>query len=317
MADVYTSIQTAGGWQTNTVTAAYDLLFRKALNIKPTCRQFVDVRPERPTHTGNSITLQLENYFAESAVTAAKTPLVEESDVSAIQVPATTPITLTPLEYGNATISTLKLANRSMVPLDPAKAMVVADNCYKVMDELLQDQMVTGTQVYRGGGAASTGALVGANVLTSDMIRQAVTKLRANGSVPRDGENYVGLVHPNVVYDIRSETGSGGWRNPNEYGTDQGQIWRGEFGLYEGVRWVQNARLRKANDGAASIPVHRSFLLGSEALAEAVVTEPHVVVGPVVDKLQRFRPLGWYGDIAFKLFRDLSLVRFETATKAS
>jgi N4-gp56 family major capsid protein len=315
--DVYTSIATAGGWQTNTVKAAWDLLFRTALNPMPTCRQFVDVRPGRPTHTGDSITLQLTQNHSEATVTAAKTPLGEESDVSATQHPATTTITLTPTEYGFAEVSTLKLDNRSMVPLAPEKARVVADHCGKVVDELLQDQMILGTQVYRGSGRASTNLLTAGDALTSDMIRLGVTKLRANGALARDGIYYVGLVHPNVSYDLRKESGSGGWRVPQEYGQTQERIYKGEIGEWEGVRFVENARLRKANDGATSTTVYRSFLLGQEALAEAVVTEPGLRFGPVVDRLGRFVPVGWYGDFAFKIYRDLALVRFETVTAAS
>ena len=317
MPDVYTSIATAGGWQTNTVKAAWDLLFRTALNPMPTCRQFVDVRPGRPTHQGDSITLQLTANHSEATITAAKTPLGEESDVSATQHPATNTVTLTPTEYGFAEVRTLKLSNRSMVPVEPEIARVVADHCGKVVDELLQDQMVLGSQVYRAAGAASTGAIAAANVATADLVRLSVTKLRANGAEARDGSFYVGLVHPNVTHDLRKEAGSGGWRVPNEYGQSQDRIWKGETGLFEGVRFVENARLRKANDGATSTTVYRSFILGKEALAEAVVTEPGLRFGPVVDRLGRFMPVGWYGDLAFKIFRDAALVRLETASSAS
>lgn len=316
MPDVFTSIQTAGGWQTNTVKAAWDLAFRTALNPLPLCRQFVDVRPERPTHQGDSVTLQLTANHSEATITAAKTPLTEESDVSATQHPATTSVTFTPTEYGFAEVSTLKIGNRSMVPLAPEKARVVADHCAKVVDELLQDQMITGTQVYRGGSRASTATITTADTLTSDMIRLSVTKLRNNGAETRDGIYYVGLIHPNVSYDLRKESGSGGWRVPQEYGQTQGRLYKGEVGEWEGVRFVENARLRKANDGSGSIAVHRGFILGREALGEAVVVEPELRFGAVVDRLQRFMPLGWYGDLAFKVFRDLALVRLETATAA-
>ena len=166
MAVVYTSIQTAGGWQTNTVKPAWDLLFHLALNAQPICRQFVDIRPAQPTHQGSSVTLQIKNNFAESVVTAAKTPLTEESDVDAVQVPATSTVTLTPNEYGLATVRTLKIKNRSMVPLDPEAARVVGDHCGKTVDELLQDRMIAGTQVYRGGGKAAVdlGAAVARDV---------------------------------------------------------------------------------------------------------------------------------------------------------
>src|SRR5690242_18574380 len=179
MAFEYTSIATTGGWSTNTVKPAWDLLFRTALNPMPTCRQFVDVRPGRPTHQGDSITLQLTANHTEATITAAKTPLGEESDVSATQHPATTTVTLTPTEYGFAEVRTLKLSNRSMVPVEPEIARVVADHCGKTIDELLQDKMILGTQVYRGGSRASTNLVTAGDGLTSDMIRLGVTKLRA------------------------------------------------------------------------------------------------------------------------------------------
>ena len=316
MPDVYTSIATAGGWSTNTVKPAWDLLFRAALNPLPVCRQFVDVRPERPTHRGDSVTLQITANHSEATITAAKTPLGEESDVLATQHPATSTVQFTPTEYGFAEVRTLKLSKRSMVPVEPEIARAVADHCGKTVDELLQDQMILGTQVYRGGDRASTATIVAADVLTTKMIQLSVTKLRANGAAERDGQFFAGALHPNVSYDLRRESGNGGWRLPQEYGQTQGRLYRGEIGEWEGVRFIENARLRKANDGSGSIPVYRSFILGREALGEAVVTEPELRFGPVVDRLNRFMPVGWYGDLAFKIFRNEALVRLESATAA-
>lgn len=316
MADVFTSIATAGGWSTNTVKPAWDLLFSAALNPMPTCRQFIDKRPERPTHRGDSVTLQITRNHSEATVTAAKTPLGEESDVQATQHPQTDTVTLTPAEYGFAEVRTLKLANRSMVPVDPEIARAVADHCGKTIDELLQDQMILGTQVYRGGSKASTNLVTAADTLTTNMIMLAVTKLRTNGAQERDGQFFGGALHPNVSYDLRRESGNGGWRLPNEYNVN-GKLYKGEVGEWEGARFIENARLRKANDGASSATVYRSFVFGREAFAESVVTEPGLRFGPVVDRLGRFLPVGWYGDLDFKIFRDAALVRFETATAAS
>lgn len=311
---VYTDITTAGGWQTNTVTTAYDLVFRKALNALPACRQFIDVQPENVSHVGSTDRIQKIAYFAAAAVTAAKTPLTEESDVSATQVPATTFVDLTPNEYGFAVARTDKLQVRSMVSLDASIPMLVADHCDKTLDELLQDQMVLGTQVFRAGQRASTVTVTATDVGQAVLARQAVTTLRTQQARPRDGQFFVGLIHPNVVHDIRQETGSGGWRVPSEYGTNQGQIWAGEFGEFEGVRWIQNARLRRLTDGAASAPVYRSFVLGKEALAQSVRVAPQIVIGPVVDNLRRFNVVGWKADLAFKIFRDEAIVRLETSS---
>lgn len=308
MADVFTSTTAAGGYQVDTVKPAYDLLFRWALTAAPQYRQFVDVRPQQPTMQGNSVTLELNQYFSEATVTAAKTPLNELLDVEAISLPATSTVVLTPLEYGFANVRTLKLANRTMVAVDPVIARAVADHERKVIDSLLQDKLANATNKQYTGAATSIGTTAATHTLTADLVRKAVLQLRVNQSVPWFGDLYAVGIHPTAVYELRRETGSGGWRVPNEYGCDQSNIWRGEIGAFEGARFVENARTRVAADGAVSAFVARSYFFGREALAEAVVTEPGIVLGPQVDRLQRFQPIGWYGDLDFQIFRNESLV---------
>jgi N4-gp56 family major capsid protein len=65
---------------------------------------------------------------------------------------------------------------------------------------------------------------------------------------------------------------------------------------------------------AKSTKVYRTFLAGQQALAEAVAEEPHVVIGPVTDKLNRFRPIGWYGVLGFSVYRDEALYRIESSS---
>lgn len=308
MADAFTSIATTGGYSTNTVQAAYDLLFRWALNAQPQYRQFVDVRPQRPSMTGSSITLQLNQYFSDATVTAAKTPLGEEVDVEAVKMPATTTVVLTPLEYGFANVRTLKLKNRTMVDVDPVIARAVADHERKVVDSLIQDELGNATNKVAADGSAVTTSLTSASVITADQVRRAVLGLRTRQSIPWFGDFYAAGCAPAIVYQLRTETGSGSWRVPSEYGVSQENIWKGEIGEFEGVRFVENARTRVGTDGAASAKVARTYFFGREALAEAVVVEPHVVLGPVTDRLGRFKPIGWYGDFDHAIFRNESLV---------
>jgi N4-gp56 family major capsid protein len=63
--------------------------------------------------------------------------------------------------------------------------------------------------------------------------------------------------------------------------------------------------------------VYRTILCGKQALAEAVSQEPGVVIGPVTDKLMRFRPIGWYGVLGFARYRDDALFRIETSSSIS
>jgi N4-gp56 family major capsid protein len=60
--------------------------------------------------------------------------------------------------------------------------------------------------------------------------------------------------------------------------------------------------------------VFNTYFAGQQALAEAVAEEPHVVIGPVVDKLMRRRPLGWYGVLGFARYREEALYRVETSS---
>jgi hypothetical protein len=54
------------------------------------------------------------------------------------------------------------------------------------------------------------------------------------------------------------------------------------------------------------VRVFNTYMVGQQALAEAVAIDPHVVVGPVVDALMRNRPIGWYGLLGWSLYRPES-----------
>jgi N4-gp56 family major capsid protein len=60
--------------------------------------------------------------------------------------------------------------------------------------------------------------------------------------------------------------------------------------------------------------VFNTYFAGQQALAEAIAEEFHVVIGPVVDKLMRNRPLGWYGVGGWSVYRNESLYRVESTS---
>jgi len=60
--------------------------------------------------------------------------------------------------------------------------------------------------------------------------------------------------------------------------------------------------------------IYRTIVAGKQALAEAVAQEPNVIIGPVVDRLMRFRPIGWYGVLGFSRYREAALYRIESAS---
>lgn len=310
MANEYTSIATTPGLADNTVKSMYDFAIAAKLRERPMYRSWVDKSPTRPNGPGQTITFQFHNWFDAAAVTAAKTPLNEEQDVDSTKLPATTTGTVTANEYGFAVTRTRKLTIFSFDDVDRYAAEAVANHLGDWQDEMVQDVMVTFTQkLYSSADHTTEGTLDATDVLEASPIRRAVSMLRAQNVPTSDGMFYRGGIHPYALHDLREEEGSGGWRLPNEYGTDQSMIWRGEFGEFEGVRFVQNNRTRVTTTGASSESVVRTYIAGPEAITELNYIEPSSVIGPVVDKLQRFRTIGWYGVLGWAKYRNESLIQ--------
>jgi N4-gp56 family major capsid protein len=290
------------------VQKAYDRLVEFELRATPLLRSVADKKPARQAMPGSSVALQIYNDMA-----VAKTALSEDLDPSAVALATPDIVNVTLNEYGNATVVTRKLQLLSLADVDPAVANIIAFNMADSIDELAQDALLAGTNVIYGGDATDTDEVTASDTITAANIRKAVAKLRTNKANGRKGSMYWCGIHPEVSHDLRAQSGSANWRLPHEYSA-QSNIWAGEIGNFEGAYFIESPRLRKATDGASSAAVYRTFLAGQQALAEAVAEEPHVVIGPVVDKLMRQRPIGWYGVLGHAIYRQEALFRIETGS---
>jgi N4-gp56 family major capsid protein len=300
----------------NLVTQAYDRLVEFALRSVPSFRAVADKKPVSQTHAGSSVLFQVYNDLAVKTST-----LTETSDVEAVAVPATTTVAVTLNEYGNSIISTRKLDLFSLADVEPALANIVAYNMNDSLDLVVRGVLAGGTQVIREiAGAISTAAVTGVSAtdtIKAKDIRYVVAKMRAANVVPRRGNLFASYIHPEVSHDLRAETGTAAWRQPAEYVNPAG-IYAGEIGTFEGVAFIESPRLPNSQAGAGSgttqTRVYDTFIMGQQALAEAVAEEPHTVIGPVTDKLMRLRPIGWYGVMGWNLYRPEALWRVQTAS---
>jgi N4-gp56 family major capsid protein len=257
---------------------------------------------------GSSVALQIYNDLAK-----ATSVLSEEVDPTAVALGTPDIVTITLNEYGNSTLVTKKLGLLSLADVDPAVANIIAFNMADSIDDLAQNALLTGTNVIYGGDATDTDEVVAADTISAADVRKAVAKLRSNKANGRKGSLYWCGIHPEVSHDLRAETGAASWRNPHEYQSNDA-IWAGEIGQFEGAYFIESPRLYTATDGASSAKVYRTFIAGQQALAEAVAEEPHVVIGPVVDRLMRQRPIGWYGVLGHAIYRNEALYRIETGS---
>jgi N4-gp56 family major capsid protein len=306
MANAYTGTSA----MSNLVKAAYDRYVEFALRSQPMFRDLADKRPVQQAMPGSSVVFSLYQDLA-----AATTALTETVDPDAVALSNPTTVSVTLNEYGNVVLETKKLAEFSFSDVDPAIANIIAYNMADSIDKLVVNELITGTNVLFGGDATDTDEVVAADVMTGSLIRKAVAKLRAGNAVPRDGMLYAAYMHPEVSHDLRSETGALAFEDVRKY-TDPnvGNILNGVTGVYGGAYVVETPRAYTATDGASSAKVYRTIIAGQQALAEATAVEPGVVIGPVVDKLMRQRPLGWYSLQGWSVYREAALYRVETGS---
>lgn len=304
MADAYTGTSALS----NIIQPAVDKYVRSQLRHTPMMRALADVYPVDPNMPGSSIKLYTQDDLAP-----ATTPLSELSDPDAVALPNPTAITVTPLEYGNATIASIKAGATAFADVPTNQMNQVAYNMRDTLDVLVREVVSAGTNVEYGGTRTSTATVTAADTLTAAKVRKIVTKLRTNAAPGKRGDLYAAYIHPNVSADLRSESGAGSWQDLHKYAAP-GEFWPGEIGVFEGAFFVETARTKIATDGASSASVYRTIFAGQEALAEANVIEPGVRVGVVPDKFGRFFPLGWYGFLGWSIFRQNSLYRAETGS---
>lgn len=301
---------------------AYDQLLYFALRPQLYFDAVADVEPTRQSMPGNAVVFTIINTLA-----VATTPLTQTTDVSAVAL-SDSQVTLTLAEYGNAVITTAKLRGTSFVDITPAVLNILGFNAGVSIDSIARNVLVAGTKVEYSQGT-TTGVPVARTGITKKCtirgidIRKATASLRVK-NVPTIGPGYVSYIHPNVSVDLRQETGAAGWRTPHVY-SQPTQVWTGEIGMFEGARFIETPRARVFTTGghtttSAVTPVYATMVLGRQALAKAhsIVDGngpfPQARKGPIVDKLRRFVPDGWYWLGAYGIFRQTAALRIESSS---
>lgn len=314
MADSYTTTASVDYDQ-----AAYDRMAYMSLRPELYFDGVADVQPTAQAMPGSSVVFTIQ---ADLAV--ASTTLNESVDVDAVAL-SDSQVTLTLAEYGSAVITTGKLRGTSFIDINPVVANVVGFNAGISIDTIARDVLKAGTNVRYATGSGvlptSRTTVTPANTLGADDVRRAYADLIGN-NVATIGGLYAAFIHPDVSYDLRRQTGAASWRDPHTY-SQPGEIWTGEIGEFEGFRFIVTPRAPIFADAGSSTTltdVYRTLFCGRQAFAKAYSTTdgngpyPKVVMGPVVDKLRRFPPVGWYWLGTYGVFRQAALRAVESSS---
>jgi N4-gp56 family major capsid protein len=274
----------------NLIIPAYDRLVEFQLRETPTFRSIVDRRPVNATTTSDTF-----NFTWYTDLGTTTTPLAETTDPSSLTIgnPSRTSVTIA--EYGAWVPKTIKLQKTAFTQPDLEIAELLARQQADTIDALVQAKLDAGTNT-----------LAKAAALSASAVREIRNKMRRNKVVPWNGTDYVAHVHPDVSFDLMSESGTNVWSAPHTY-VDTAQIYAGEIGRYSGIRFIENTRC--TINTAPTPDVYTTYVVGKQALVEATAIEPHTVIGPQTDVLRRHFPVGWYGLLGWNLFRPESLLK--------
>ena len=296
------------------VKAAYDRYVDFELRSQPMLRSLADKRPVQQAMPGSSVVFSLYNDLAATTAT-----LDENVDPDPTAVANVSTVSVTLQERGRSVVQTRKLGEFAFADVDPAVANMIAFNMADSLDVVVGNTLLTGTQILYGTGGASTptnnASVAAEDIIAAADIRKVVAKLRAQNVVPRMGDLYAAYIHPEVSHDLRAESGSGSFDDLNKY-TDLNvnKPLTGVVGVMHGAMFVETPRVPVTADGASSGNVYSTFIVGQQALAEAVAVEPGVVIGPVVDRLMRFRSIGWYGLLGHSVYRNEALYQIRSSS---
>ena len=303
-----------GTGQVSSSTGAFEQMAYFALRSNPLYEMIADVRSTAQTHNGASVTFDIYNNM-----TAATTALTEATDVTPVALGDTT-VTVSLSEYGNAVETTAKLRGTSFLNVDADAANVIGYNMVDSLDQVVAAVAAGGTNDILPTGRAATVNIVAGDTITADQTRTAAAKLRDKSAPGFENGNYVGMIHPNVAFDLRSQTAV---TDVIAYQIRQdGQAVRnGSIGTWGGVEFIENPRAHiQAGVGVAGIDVYDTVIAGRQALAKAFSRapgfgeQPQIVYGPTTDYLRRFVSVGWYHLCGYGRFREDCLQRVESSS---
>ena len=297
---------------------AFDQIAYFALRSEMLFDAAADVQPVAQSMPGSSVKFTIFSELADAVSTLAETTDLTPTTMADSQVEVTL------AEYGNTINTTAKLRGTSFLDVDAVAANLIGYNAGSSIDTVVANVLKAATNVIYGGGGSTTptsNATVQAeDIIEANDVRIATAQLRGSKAQTFNGM-YMGFIHPDVSYDLRRETGAASWRDPHNY-VDTAQIYNGEIGAFESVRFIETPRapLDLTGGSASTVDLYQTIIMGRQSLAKAhSITDgngayPKVVRGPVVDSLMRFNPVGWYWLGGYGIFRQAAIRVLNTSS---
>lgn len=223
-----------------------------------------------PTNNTNVIKFRRYNSLAVSttALTAGVTPSTMSLSV--------TDVTATLNPYAGVIETSDELLLTTLDPYTTEIMELLGENAGQTLDQVCRDILVAGSSVQYASSATSRVTVSSVMKLTVAEVREAVRTLKNNNArkitsmvspnsnvdtVPVDA-SFVAIVHPNTVYDLKSDASF----VPVENYPSQANVMPGEVGKVDEVRFIETTYAKVFTAaGAAGIDVYATLIFGADA----------------------------------------------------
>lgn len=280
--------------------------------------RFYDLLPKRTLEKGNHVyTLNVPNRtvttIAQSTLTEGTTPNEVSFTYGQVAVICT--------QYGTyARISDVGDQD-STFNLYEETAYELGRNIAEVADKVIQNELLTnGTYVYYSGGVASRALITSNTYLKTSDVALAYALLVAKAAPAYDGTNYVGVLHPFIVNDIRTDsTVNGGWTDMVKYSQPE-KLLNGEVSMVHNIRILMSQTIGSFLGGVGgTVNILPSYFIGQRAYT-VVESQPMQTIIKSNTEGGAENPLNLYGSVAVKvrfgvkITKQESLLRIESTT---
>lgn len=218
-------------------------------------------------------------------------------------------------EYGNLVKNSRLFMDTAIDGTREQIIMDLARDAAKLVDDTLLASALSGTNKVFAGAATHRSNIVLASTATIDSVRKAVRLLQLS-SVPRYPDGfYVGLVHPDVAYDLQTDSK---WLDVVKYRDTVKYDIAGEVGSLYGVRFAMAPTIPiLVNTGSANVDVYRTLIMGPGYLGQSDLGDLEVVINEPgkTSELGQFNTYGYRFVMANAILKNARAVRIESSAK--
>ena len=246
-----------------------------------------------------------------SVITEGTTPSFTDLTISTISVSCE--------QYGQVAQITDILEDTTLLNVVGQAMIELAHNASRIMDEVVQSTLSTNwTNVIYAGSATSRATIAATDTMTTTAINKARAFLSTKGAKPFAG-GYIGIMHPNVSFDMREQVGWNAWVEVKKYTDLVKDIVAGEIWTLMGVRIIESSFIQTFS---SNVTVYPRYVFGEGAYGTSQLQAYETTFISRNNKdsynpLGLFSIVGWKMAIASIILQQDALVRIESARTLS